>query len=111
MNRNRTIMNNQTTQSRAMGRELSGASGFQIPMENIPPASGSVDGQSMPFNRRNFLRLAASTIATGVLASSNLGLAAPTQRIKAIVFDAFPIFDPRSVFALAERLFPARGLS
>lgn len=31
------------------------------------------------------------------------------SRIKAIAFDAFPIFDPRSVFALAERLFPGRG--
>jgi hypothetical protein len=86
MNRNRTTVNSQTTQSRAMGRELSGPSGLQIPMENIRLASGSVDGQSMPFNRRNFLRLAAGTVATGVLASSNSGLAAPTQRIKSDCF-------------------------
>jgi 2-haloacid dehalogenase len=31
------------------------------------------------------------------------------SRIKAIAFDALPIFDPRSVSALAERLFPGRG--
>ena len=30
-------------------------------------------------------------------------------RVKAIAFDAFPIFDPRPVFALAERLFPGTG--
>jgi 2-haloacid dehalogenase len=29
--------------------------------------------------------------------------------IKAIAFDAFPIFDPRPIFALAEELFPGRG--
>lgn len=34
---------------------------------------------------------------------------AATRRIKAIAFDAFPIFDPRPAFALAERLFPGRG--
>jgi 2-haloacid dehalogenase len=31
------------------------------------------------------------------------------SKIKAIAFDAFPIFDPRSVFALAEQLFPGEG--
>ena len=31
------------------------------------------------------------------------------SRIKAIAFDAFPIFDPRPVFALVERLYPGKG--
>lgn len=31
------------------------------------------------------------------------------SRIKAIAFDAFPIFDPRPIFALAEKLFPGQG--
>ena len=35
--------------------------------------------------------------------------AAGRPRIKAIAFDAFPIFDPRPVFALAEQLFPGKG--
>jgi 2-haloacid dehalogenase len=30
-------------------------------------------------------------------------------RIRAVAFDAFPIFDPRPVFALAEQLFPGKG--
>jgi 2-haloacid dehalogenase len=34
---------------------------------------------------------------------------APRSRLKAIVFDAFPIFDPRPVAALAETFFPGRG--
>ncbi|HXT40118.1 MAG TPA: haloacid dehalogenase type II [Candidatus Angelobacter sp.] len=31
-------------------------------------------------------------------------------QIKAIAFDAFPIFDPRPVFDLAEQLFPGKGI-
>jgi hypothetical protein len=31
--------------------------------------------------------------------------------IKAIAFDAFPVFDPRSVFALADGVYPGAGLS
>ncbi len=30
-------------------------------------------------------------------------------RIRAIAFDAFPVFDPRPVFALAEELYPGKG--
>jgi 2-haloacid dehalogenase len=31
-------------------------------------------------------------------------------KIKAVAFDAFPILDPRPVFALADELFPGRGI-
>lgn len=31
-------------------------------------------------------------------------------KYRAIAFDAFPIFDPRPVFALAETLFPGKGM-
>ena len=34
---------------------------------------------------------------------------ATTRKIKALAFDAFPILDPRPVFALAEQLFPGHG--
>ena len=64
---------------------------------------------TLPINRRNFFNLAAAGIATGVLASTPLARAATRPKIKAIAFDAFPIFDPRPVFALAEQLFPGRG--
>ncbi len=63
----------------------------------------------MPLNRREFLNLAAASIATGVLISHPLASAAASAKIKAIAFDAFPIFDPRPVFALAEQLFPGKG--
>ncbi|HVO45877.1 MAG TPA: haloacid dehalogenase type II [Steroidobacteraceae bacterium] len=35
--------------------------------------------------------------------------AATRSKIKALAFDAFPILDPRPVFALAEQLFPGKG--
>ena len=63
-------------------------------------------------NRRSFVRLAVGSLALSIAPSiprlfadeSSVGL-----RIKAIAFDAFPIFDPRPVFALAEQIFPGRG--
>jgi 2-haloacid dehalogenase len=64
----------------------------------------------MAFDRRNFLTLAAGTLTAAAWLSSNSTAQAATQaRFKAIVFDAFPIFDPRPVFALAETLFPGKG--
>jgi 2-haloacid dehalogenase len=63
----------------------------------------------MPLNRREFLNLAAAGVATGLLATTTSTHAATESKIKAIAFDAFPIFDPRPVFALAEQLFPGKG--
>lgn len=63
-------------------------------------------------NRREFMALAASGLASYALGpgSGNAGRdQAPKMEIKAIAFDAFPIFDPRPVFAMAEELFPGRG--
>ena len=59
--------------------------------------------------RRDFLRLTAASVAAGLLASAPLAHAATPSKIKAIAFDAFPIFDPRPVFALAEEFFPGRA--
>lgn len=61
-------------------------------------------------SRREFISLAAAGIAAGVLASMPLALAASGSKIKAIAFDAFTILDPRPVFALAEQLFPGKGV-
>ena len=35
--------------------------------------------------------------------------APPRRPLRAVAFDAFPIFDPRPVFGLAETLFPGKG--
>jgi 2-haloacid dehalogenase len=62
------------------------------------------------FDRREFLTLAGAGIATGIAVRSHLAAAATPPRIKAIAFDAFTTFDPRSVFALAEQHFPGKGV-
>lgn len=63
----------------------------------------------MTLDRREFLQLSAA----GLLASRALprsgALLAERGKYRAVAFDAFPIFDPRPVFALAEGLFPGRG--
>ena len=63
----------------------------------------------MPFNRREFFDLAARVAAGTGLLSSLEAQAAAGPKIKAIAFDAFPIFDPRPVFARAESLYPGKG--
>jgi 2-haloacid dehalogenase len=55
-------------------------------------------------NRRDFLgSVAAAGLLTGSHAAGSNGPA------KAIAFDAFPILDPRPVFAPADELFPGKG--
>ena len=60
-------------------------------------------------NRRAFLRSTSAGIAVGLGARLVPPLGVPGPRIGAVAFDAFPIFDPRPVFALAEKLFPGHG--
>lgn len=57
--------------------------------------------------RRKFLALASGATLTAALPGAPGEAAA--RPIRAIAFDAFPIFDPRPVFALAKQLRPERG--
>ena len=63
----------------------------------------------MPVNRREFLHLVAGGVTTGLLVSNPLTRGATRPKIKAIAFDAFPVFDPRTIFARADELFPGKG--
>jgi 2-haloacid dehalogenase len=63
----------------------------------------------MPVNRREFLHLVAGGVTTGLLVSNPLTRAATRPKIKAIAFDAFPVFDPRTILARADELFPGKG--
>jgi 2-haloacid dehalogenase len=63
-------------------------------------------------NRREFVALTTATLASTLVRPLSGKLAATEiekSKIKAIAFDAFPIFDPRPVAALAEELFPGKG--
>jgi 2-haloacid dehalogenase len=57
--------------------------------------------------RRTFLSL---TAVNGVAASSSLAGAVTMPKIKAVAFDGFTTFDPRPISAVAEELFPTRGV-
>jgi 2-haloacid dehalogenase len=64
----------------------------------------------MPVNRREFVALAAGSVAaaTAIVPVADLR-AANSAKIQAIAFDGFPIIDPRPVFAKVEALFPGKG--
>ena len=62
----------------------------------------------MSLNRRQFLNLAASGVATSLLVNGSTRADTPPT-FRAIAFDAFTIFDARPITALAEEFFPGRG--
>jgi 2-haloacid dehalogenase len=64
---------------------------------------------STTLDRRTFLSLTAGATAGTVIHPAPLHAAETTVRVRAIAFDAFPIFDPGPIFALAEELFPGNG--
>ncbi len=63
----------------------------------------------MQSNRREFLKWSAAGMAVSLFTPATLAQTLGQNRIKAIAFDAFPIFDPRPVFRLVVQLFPERG--
>src|SRR5690348_4220041 len=63
----------------------------------------------MPYNRRDFLGLLAAGILTAAIAPTAIAASIDKRKIKALAFDAFPIFDPRIVFKKVEQLFPGKG--
>jgi 2-haloacid dehalogenase len=66
----------------------------------------------MALTRREFVRLTAAGVTTDLVAgASGRRAAAATAplRLKAVAFDAFPIFDPGAVVSRADALFPGRG--
>ena len=62
----------------------------------------------MDLERRDLIKNTLGVAGFSLAAASHL-MAAPRPGIRAVLFDAFPIFDPRPVFALAKETFPAEG--
>ena len=60
-------------------------------------------------NRRQFLCATAVVAAAAALDSASAAVQSDRSAIKAVVFDAFAIFDARSVFRLVEEMFPGHG--
>lgn len=63
----------------------------------------------MTIDRRTFISLVAGGVAVGLAGAHAASHAAANRPYNAIAFDAFPIFDPRPIFKLAETLFPGKG--
>lgn len=59
--------------------------------------------------RRKFLSLSSKLLIAGASLNTSLVYANNNKKIKAIAFDAFPIFDPRPIFALVQKLYPEKG--
>lgn len=60
-------------------------------------------------NRKAFIKITGLT-ATGLLMSPLSYAHTPGAiKIKAVVFDAFPIFDPRTIFKAVNELYPEKG--
>jgi len=63
----------------------------------------------MPLNRRQVFKIMAGGAAAGLIARPLMANSYSKTNIKAVAFDAFPIFDPRPIFALVEKLYPGKG--
>ncbi len=63
----------------------------------------------MIYNRRKFLNLSTKIALAGFAINSSVVFSNPRNKIKAIAFDAFPIFDPRPIFSLVKKLYPQQG--
>lgn len=59
--------------------------------------------------RRQFVALTSAGLAANLVGSVSFAESAAQSRFRAVVFDGFPIFDPRPVSLLAEELFPGKG--
>lgn len=64
----------------------------------------------MTMNRRAFMHLTAASATASLIGHPLASHAAPARRYQAVAFDAFPIFDPRPIFKLADTLFPGKGV-
>jgi len=64
----------------------------------------------MNFDRRRFVQAAAVGTISAAVGLPLASVATTSRSFKAVAFDAFPIFDPRPVLALAETLFPGKGV-
>jgi 2-haloacid dehalogenase len=63
----------------------------------------------MLYNRRQFLNASSKVLLASSVMPSSLIQAKSYESIKAIAFDAFPIFDPRPIFGLVKIMYPKHG--
>jgi 2-haloacid dehalogenase len=62
-------------------------------------------------NRRGFLAASVGAALDAAAVTASAARTTAPKPIKAVLFDAFPLFDPRVVVALAEHLYPEKAAS
>lgn len=60
-------------------------------------------------DRREFVALSSAGIAANLLSTNSFAMPVTQPRFRAVVFDGFPIFDPRPISRTADELFPGKG--
>src|SRR5258706_2537441 len=74
-------------------------------------SNSSESPDQFSITRKKFIAAAAAGLAVMTVSASPFNLLLnPGNRIKAIAFDAFPIFDTRPIFLLVENMFPGKGV-
>src|ERR1700729_3575979 len=66
-------------------------------------------GIPMTFDRRAFIAGSVGAVLAGTGVTTTATGARARRSIKAVLFDAFPLFDSRPVLAAAERVYPEKG--
>ena len=66
-------------------------------------------GFPMRLDRRDFIAGSVGAVLAGTGVTSTAANAQTRRPIRAVLFDAFPLFDPRPVLAVAERVDPDKG--
>jgi 2-haloacid dehalogenase len=66
-------------------------------------------GFPMRLNRRAFIAGSVGAVLAGTGETATAANAQTRRPIRAVLFDAFPLFDPRPVLAVAERVDPEKG--
>jgi 2-haloacid dehalogenase len=72
----------------------------------ITPGSGP-----MSIDRRGFLAASVGVLLSGRTVAASEARARAPKPIKAVLFDAFALFDPRVAMTIAERLYPEKAAS
>jgi 2-haloacid dehalogenase len=66
-------------------------------------------GLPMRLDRRDFIAGSVGAVLAGTGVTTTAANAQTRRPIRAVLFDAFPLFDPRPVLAVAERVDPDKG--
>ena len=82
-----------------------------LSLNNFASIAAGYPRQGFPvrLDRRAFIAGSVGAVVAGTDVTATAANAQTRRPIRAVLFDAFPLFDPRSVLAIAERVDPEKG--